>query len=180
MKKLYSQAATLLLALTALLTLNSCDKDTMLAYDLDGIWEGSVASKFFSYRYGQATEYTDVEICFSQSGAWEAGGTGYEIDWYGRNSYKSYFRWSVRNGRIYIDYDDTHYTVVVRDFDIGYHGGREYFNGYFDRYDTGEELAHFSLRKIVSGNSYRYADPYYAREKRDSVATDSVGSANEQ
>jgi hypothetical protein len=172
MKKYYTSAATWLLALMAVLTFTSCDEDAMLAYDLDGVWQGSVASEFFNYRYGRSVEYTDIEICFDQRGAWEAGGTGYEIDLYARSYTKSYFRWTVRNGRIYIDYDDTPYTVVIRDFDIGYHSGRQYFSGYFDQEGTGRELAHFDLVKVAS-SSY-YENRYFARENRDTAATDSI------
>ena len=113
---------------------------------------------------------------FSQRGSWEAGGTGYEIDWYGRSYSKTFFTWSVRNGCIYIRYDDSPYVVVVRDFDVYWQGNRQFFSGYFDNGSTGETLAAFDMIKVTSPNDYyetRYSY-YYSREKRDSVATDSI------
>lgn len=156
----------LLLSMT---TLTSCDSDTNLAYELDGVWQGEIASEFFTYRWGQQVEYFATEIHFNQAGAFEAGGTGYELDRNNRTYTRSYFHWTVRNGRIYIDYDDATNTVVIRDFDTYWSGSRQRFSGYFDDERTGQQLAHFDLVKVYSDNDYyeqryNYYDYYYSRE----------------
>jgi len=180
MKRIFTQAKAMFIALVAVLALASCNSDQQLAYDLDGVWQGSIASEYFSYRFGRTMEYTDAEICFSQRGAWEAGGTGYEIDWYGRSYTKSYFHWSVRNGRIYIDYDDATYTVVVRDFDVYYRGGQRYFNGYFDNEQTGETLAHFDLVKVSSNKYYENRYGYYSRQKGEGEGAETDSTLTEK
>lgn len=161
MKKLNTYTKLLLMALIAMTTMTSCDEDAALAYDLEGVWQGTITGNYYYDRYRVQSNDYDTEIMFRQI-SWETGGTGYEIDRrYGSRSYsKTYFDWKVRNGKIYIEYDDG-YRVIVRDFETYRMGGRMRFRGYFDNYDTGEQMAAFSLIKVEDPNSYYGGyDPY--------------------
>lgn len=161
MKKIFTQTAMLLMLLLPMTTLTSCDSDTELAYQLDGVWQGEIASEFFTYRWGKQVEYFATEIHFNQAGAFEAGGTGYELDRNNRTYTRSFFHWTVRNGRIYIDYDDDTNTVVVRDFETYWVGDWQRFRGYFDDERTGQQLAHFDLTKVSADrDSYEFHYEY--------------------
>ena len=141
MKKIYTYTKLTLIALVALTAFTSCDEDVSLAYDLDGVW-GS-------------------------------GGTGYEIDRnIGTGRYtKNYFDWSVKGGRIYLDYDDG-FRIIIRDYETYWVGGRMRFRGYFDDYDTGEQLAAFNLVKVESSSDYY--DRYYQKQEA-AAQTDTIG-----
>ena len=166
MKKFYTYAAMMAVALITMTVTTACDSDVALAYDLEGVWQGTITGNYYADRYRVTTTEYDTEIMFRQSG-FESRGTGYEIDReYGSRRFtKTYFDWSVRNGRIYLDYDDG-YRVVIRDFETYSMNGLMRFRGYFDNYDTGEEMASFSLVKVVDSSKYfdyGYTNsPYYA------------------
>lgn len=154
MKKIYTNIAVALMAVLTMTGFTSCDSDVDLAYDLDGIWQGTIQGNYYYDRYH--TEYIDydTEIRFYQDGAFSRGGTGYEIDRaYGGLSTRSNFDWTVRNGRIYLSYDDG-YEVVIRDFETYTMGGYMRFRGYFDNYRTGEPMASFNLVKVSERYSY--------------------------
>ena len=155
MKKLYTNIAVVLMAVLTMTAFTSCDKDVDLAYDLDGIWQGTILGNYYYDRYG--TNYTDydTEICFYQNGAFSRGGTGYEIDrdnTTGRYS-RFNFDWKVRNGRIYISYDDgtdvaiTHYSLWSNEF-----------RGEFRDYHNGRTLATFRFYRINSWRTGYYYD----------------------
>lgn len=173
-KNIYSYTRLLIIGMMTIITMAACDEDQALAYDLEGVWQGTITGDYYYDRYRTGSNDYDTEIMFKQV-SWEKGGTGYEIDRrYGSRSYtKSYFDWAVRNGKIYIEYDDG-YRVIVRDFETYIMGGRMRFRGYFDNYDTGEQMASFSLIKVVDPNEYY--DGYYTRSiaPADSIATDSL------
>jgi hypothetical protein len=164
MKKIYTYTKLMLLALISTVAFSSCDDDTMLAWDLDGVWEGTISGDYYNNHYGYS-DY-DTQIMFHQSGSWGSGGDGYEIDRNvrtGRYS-KVWFTWSVRNGRIYMDYEDG-YRIIIRDFETYWMGNRMRFRGYFDDYDTGETLAWFNLIKVESSSDYY--DYYYTKQQEE-------------
>lgn len=140
-----------LMVICTMMAMTSCDSDADLAYDLDGIWSGELASEFYDYRYGQhMTDRYDTEITFYQDGDFSRGGTGVEVDYNlntGRAS-RDYFDWRVRNGRIYLYYNDGS-SVVIRDYDIYTVGSTLRFRGYFDSADDGSTLAAFNLVKVT-------------------------------
>lgn len=155
MKKIYTNIAVALMAVLTMTGFTSCDSDVDLAYDLDGIWQGTIIGNYYYDRYG--TNYTDydTEIRFYQDGAFSRGGTGYEIDrdnTTGRYT-RSNFDWTVRNGRIYLSYDDG-YDVIIRDYETYTMGNSMRFRGYFEDYRTGEQLASFNLVKVSERYSY--------------------------
>lgn len=171
MKKIYTYTKLTLIALVALTAFTSCDEDVSLAYDLDGVWQGTITGNYYSYRRG-SNDY-DTEIMFHQTGVWGSGGTGYEIDRnIGTGRYtKNYFDWSVKGGRIYLDYDDG-FCIIIRDYETYWVGGRMRFRGYFDDYDTGEQLASFNLVKVESSSDYY--DRYYQKQEA-AAQTDTIG-----
>ena len=161
MKKMYAYTKMIMAAMVMMLAFTSCDEDAALAYDLEGVWQGSIVGEYYHHRYGD-NDY-DTEIMFSQRGSWYNGGTGYEIDRnYRTGRYtKNYFEWSVSRGRIYLRYDDGS-EVVIRDFETYWMGHKMRFRGYFDDRYTGEALASFNLVKVESPNeTYDY---FYRRQ----------------
>lgn len=148
----------MLLAMTAI-TLTGCtDDDVDQAYDMNGIWSGTIQGNYYTDRYGN-DDY-DTDIRFVQDGDFSRGGYGEERDyprWGGRPVY-SRFYWEVRNGRILIEYEDG-YRVVIRDYDLYSRGNRMRFRGYFDDCYTGEQMAWFDLVKVSD-----WADDYWAKK----------------
>lgn len=157
MKKIFTYTLMLLMAAV---TFTSCepDPDADLAYDIAGVWQGSIDGNFYINRY-RSNSY-DTEISFTRRDMY--GGTGYEVDYNLDTRRYSYidFDWTVRNNRIIIDYHDG-YSVIVRDYEVYSMRGALRFRGYFDDYDTREELAHFNLVKVEDQN-----DSYYMRYSR--------------
>ena len=155
MKKIYNNIAVALMAVLTMTAFTSCDSDVDLAYDLDGIWQGTIVGNYYYDRYGTTYTDYDTEICFYQDGSFSRGGTGYEIDrdnTTGRYT-RSNFDWTVRNGRIYLSYDDG-YDVIIRDYETYTMGNAMRFRGYFEDYRTGEQLASFNLIKVSERYSY--------------------------
>lgn len=150
MKKIYTYAMMALMSVLTMTTFTSCDKDTMLAWDLDGLWSGTIIGDYYYDRYGLAGDIYDTEIFFYQNGDFSRGGTGYQID---RNRetrrYTRYdFDWRVKNQKIYIYYDDN-YEVVIRDYEIYDVGRTSHFRGYLDDAYDGSQLASFDLVKVA-------------------------------
>lgn len=165
MKKFYTNIAVALMAVLTMTAFTSCDEDSDIAYDLDGIWQGTIIGDYYSDRYGTTRTDYDTEIRFYQNGVFSRSGTGYEIDresWSGRIS-EFDFDWTVNNGRIYIAYSDG-YKIVIRDWETYYMGSTMRFRGYFEDYYTGETVASFNLVKVAE--KYSYA--------KNKVKTDSI------
>lgn len=142
----------LLLALSATM-LTACDSDDIedmdQAYDMNGIWQGTIEGNYYYDRYQSSDNSWDTEIQFVQDGDFSNGGYGVEEDYSyttGRVS-RSQFYWEVRNGKILLDYDDG-YRVIIRDYELYSVGSGMRFRGYFDDHDTGEQLASFNLVKV--------------------------------
>lgn len=151
---MYAYTKMFMAMMAVMLAFTSCDEDAALAYDLEGVWQGTITGEYYTYR-GYVDEDYDTEIMFEQNGSWLNGGTGYEIDYsYSTRRYnKVLFTWHVKNGRIHLHYDDgTH--VVIRDFETYWVGSRMRFKGYFDDAETGRPLASFNLIKVDSPDDY--------------------------
>ena len=150
MKKIYTNTLMALIGALMITTFTSCDKDTMLAWDLDGLWSGTIIGDYYYDRYGLVGDIYDTEIYFYQSGEFSKGGTGYQID---RNRetrrYTRYeFDWRVKNQKIYIYYDDN-YEAVIRDYEIYDVGRTSHFRGFLDDAYDGTQLASFDLVKVA-------------------------------
>ena len=153
MKTMIERIGLMMMVLLSALTLTSCDEDTETAYDLDGIWQGTINGNYYQDRYGY-TESWDTEIRFYQDGDFSRGGSGEERDWdYRGKCYSSRFDWKVRNGRIYLYYDDG-YNIVIDRYDLYWRSNTQRFRGYFEDFDTGDQLASFDLMKVVDWHDF--------------------------
>ena len=153
MKTMIERIGLMMMVLLSALTLTSCDEDTETAYDLDGIWQGTINGNYYQDRYGY-TESWDTEIRFYQNGDYSRGGIGEERDWdYRGKCYSSRFDWKVRNGRIYLYYDDG-YNIVIDRYDLYWRSNTQRFRGYFEDFDTGDQLASFDLVKVVDWHDF--------------------------
>lgn len=163
MNKFFTYA---LMFLMATVTLTSCEPDTdaELAYDMAGVWQGTIQGNYYYHRY-KSNDF-DTEISFTRLDAY--GGEGYKIDYsYSkRRYYRNYFDWTVRNNKIYLEYDDGS-RVVIRDYEVYYMRGNLRFRGYLDDYDTKEELASFNLIKITDEEE-SYSHEYKSTRGSDS------------
>jgi hypothetical protein len=168
MKKIFSFA---LVALTVMVTFISC-RDDEIAEDLAGIWEGEVAQAFFVGRYTYEVDFQRVDIEFYKNPYRFAKGDGIEYDYSGydryNNCYYYYacgFVYEVRNGNIYIDYDDGT-RVVIRDYSLS--GSR--FRGTFRNYYGGGYLADFDFVR-VGGYYYNTYSANWRRRTRSGEET---------
>ena len=120
MKTIFTYTKMMFILVMTVMTLASCDEDRDLAYDLEGVWQGTITGNYYSYR-GYASNDYDTEIMFRQPDSWSKGGDGYEIDYnYETRRYtKVYFDWVVRDGKIILRYDDGQ-KVIIRDFETYY------------------------------------------------------------
>lgn len=157
MKKIYDYTRFMLMALVTMVAFSSCDEDSDIAYDLDGAWSGTVVGDYYYYRYGK--EYVtyqdwDTYIEFKQDSPFATSGEGYEYDENRRTGQwsETYFDWQVRNGKIYIYYDDGT-DVVIRDYEVYETRGVMRFRGYFEDM-RGNDIASFDFVK-VAGNRTR-------------------------
>lgn len=148
MRKIYTNTMMVLMLALTMMTFTSCDKDTMLAWDLDGLWSGTIIGDYYYDRYHSREAVFDTEIRFDQNGEFSRGGTGYQVDYYNRKVYSEYyFDWKVRDQRIFIYYKDG-YDVVIRDYELYDVGSTTHFRGYFDDAYDGTPAASFDLVKI--------------------------------
>ena len=108
---LMKKITALLIALTAMVCM-SCDEDTEIAYRLEGEWDGDMgmyyvyesADRYGPYSMEYDAQYTNIRFVRTTL----TSGYGDQVDFYNRGPYewRSFsFRWSVRNGNIYMDYD---------------------------------------------------------------------------
>lgn len=141
------------------LTVTSCEDDE-IARTLDGIWEGEVATEYFTYR-NYTADYQYVDIHFYTDPSHYASGTGVEYDYQSNHYYtKCEFTFSVKSGRIYLNYEDGT-RVVIRNYTLK----DNRFSGDFIDYDTGEYLATFNFYKVSDWRYDRYSydrEYYYA------------------
>lgn len=145
MKKIFTYT---LMLLTIAVTLTSCerDSDSELAYDIEGVWEGVIDGDYYNRRYHNSYIGYTTEIEFVRVDSY--GGYGYEVDYRSRYSGVPIgFDWTVKEGRIYLEYDDG-YNVIISDYKVRMRD-RLVFTGYFDDWDSGEQLAAFRLYKLA-------------------------------
>ena len=148
MKAMSVYIRVMVVVLVASASLASCtDDDSEQAYDMNGIWEGTITGNYDADRYHGDNQW-DTEIQFVQDGDFARGGYGTEVDYnYStRQVVRSNFNWEVRNGRILMDYDDG-YRIVIRDYELYSVGRGQRFRGYFEDWDTHESIASFNLVK---------------------------------
>lgn len=167
MKKIYTILALALVGCMPWL-LTSCEsEDEQIVYNLEGIWRGQIQSTYYYNRYGRTTEYTDTQIEFNHDSYGYARGRGREVDYssYGYGEVV-YFNYTVRNGEIYLDYDDGSHIII---YNWEMYGNT--FRGEFHDYRTGEYLASFSLYRVSGGwdssfTGYDWYDDWYASQHK--------------
>jgi hypothetical protein len=142
MKKITTVLSMIVIAMMAV-TFTSCDPDADQADALLGIWQGTISNSEV-YQNGY-----DTEIRFY--GDYLTGGSGDEYD---RDSetgevYYSSFQWNIKNGTIYIQYNNTADFRDVVIYDYRFNGN--YFEGYMDNTDTSH---YFQLTKVVSWSTW--------------------------
>lgn len=152
MKENIRKIASYMVMFLLAFTFASCEDD-QIAQDLDGIWEGEVASTYFTHRWGQQTQYQYVDIEFYADPYRYAKGTGIEYDYYGDGYRYSQcgFNFEVRDGIIYIDYNDGT-SVAIRNYRLT----NNRFQGDFIDYWSGEYLASFNFVRVDNWRYNRY------------------------
>ena len=165
MKKLFFYAMMMVLAG---FTMTSCETDEEIARRLTGVdWEGDLDT-YYMNRWGDAFrdgEYRTVwrfEAHYYDRYGEATHGWGEECDYDYHDRYSraySSFRWEVRNGNIYIYYDDPTWNNVRIDW-YDYTISYSHFHG--TMYDWDNRAYHFNLYSNSSWrwDDYRY-DSYY-------------------
>ena len=149
MKRLFTNITMVMMTLAMAMTFTSCDEDVDQAYDLNGTWTGAIKTIVQSNRFGYYEETWLTDITFVQDGDFSRGGYGYEYDYSPDGyEYRNRFDWTVRNGRIYLYYDDGTDIVIDR-----YSQTENRFSGIFCDARTFDDVASFQLRK-TSDNRY--------------------------
>lgn len=154
MKKFTTYLSIALVALLSI-SLTSCDEDADVAYALDGAWQGNVyvTSKWDGYTY--RASYSEVQF----NSGYDSG-TGYWVDYYSDAPWDyiaNHIRWKVRNGNIYIHFNEENSDVVIYD----YHLDDYHFSGSLASNGSDDYIS-FSLQHISSPNWYSY--DYYGSE----------------
>lgn len=175
MKKMFYYAMMLMLAG---ITLSSCDwrydDDEYVAnYLTYGSWEGYLGT-YYENRWGEFVKDGDYHTVWRFEAAgydnygYATWGYGSEVDYdiHDRRGNYAYcpFRWEVRNGNIYIDYDDPTWNDVRidwRDYSIS----RSHFHGVM--YDWDNRAYEFDLDNTYWDWDYYdgYYDRYWARTR---------------
>ena len=79
MKRLIDKMGLMVMVFLTALTMTSCDEDTETAYDLDGIWSGTIVGSYYEDRHGNITQDVwETDIQFVQDGDFSRGGWGRE------------------------------------------------------------------------------------------------------
>lgn len=146
MKKLTSYLAIMALAALSF-TFSSCEQDDNdEAMTLAGEWQGDmhVAMEYDNTEY----DAFNTVMRFDYNQYSYASGTGYEIDYYnnsfwGRDYVAYSFYWSVKNGNIYIHYNEDNSDVVIYDYNLDYN----YFEGTIK---SNNQNVYFQLTKTSS------------------------------
>lgn len=177
MKKMFT-----LMMVVSVVILASCDEDTEVAYQLEGEWEGDMGmcyvyedyDRYGSYTTQYNAQYTNIRFFRNTM----TSGYGDQVDFYpaGPYAWRSFsFRWQVRNGNVYIDYDyDDELDCVIYDY-------------YIDYYHFGGRIGgtRFSLDKLddFKWSDYGYIDDgygygYYPYSKTRGAETDSISKGH--
>lgn len=156
MKKLFTYAFVMLMSLTAVTTLSSCEVDDQYEADLliSGDWQGYLG-EFYRDRWGLSGNTYETVMHFEGRGAGSTSGLGYEVDYDTRSPYRDYayceFQWSIVAGKITLLYDDSAWTPV---YIYDYRLNSRYFRGYMD--DGSRRSIQFDFENVVFNDWARY------------------------
>ena len=159
MKKIFSILSVVIITLC---TFTSCDEDLMISIDLKGTWEGYMDTYYDINGRKQKTTYTEIQF-FRDAGDKE--GYGYWIDHFSRRPgdyYYSRIYWKVRDQDIYIDFKDSHTSIVIHSYHIS--DDEQHLTGWFQ--DDTHTHTDFDLVKTRDDYDsydydYGYGDGYY-------------------
>ena len=157
MKKILSLLSVVIIALC---TFTSCDEDLADSTRLKGTWEGYMDTYYDINGRKQKTTYTEIQF-FKDAG--DKHGDGYWIDHFSKRRgdyYYSRIHWEVRNQDIYIDFKDSHTSIVIHDYRLR----DKHFTGWFQ--DDTHTHTDFDLVKTRDDYDsydydYGYGDGYY-------------------
>lgn len=182
MKKNLTSAIVMMMAmLMTMFTFTSCETDDEVIADYltYGNWEGYLGT-YYENRWGEYvqdgefhTVWRFIPSAYDRYG-YATSGYGDEVDYSTRrrNDYaRCSFRWEVRNGNIYIEYDDPDWNPVKidwRDYSIS----RSHFHG--TMYDWDNRAYTFDLENARWDWDYYTYDRYWARTRAADADTTDV------
>ena len=159
--------------LMASLGFTSCEfnPDEGIGYEISGHWFGDLDMYFGNEKaIGSEIEFIPVGWGYSR-------GRGIEIDYYRYGSERHYFDWSIRNGVIYMVFDDPQLDCAIVDYRLSYN----YFSGCIANYYTLQNMTPFNLRsydRYWKDYGYGYGGGCYwvkgKKQVNDSIAADSI------
>ena len=165
MKKIISLLSVLIIALTSF---TSCDEDLMISTSLKGTWEGYMDTYYNINGRKEKATYTEIQF-FKDAG--DRYGYGYWIDHFSNRPgdyYYSRIYWEVKNRDIYIDFKDSHSSIVIHEFNLN----DKHFTGWFDddynthtKFDLIKTRDDYDTYEYESGYGYYY-DYYYSKATR--------------
>lgn len=163
---------TLLLILTAMMSMALSSCDSMIAYDLEGTWEGDM----YMVRDGRHAIQTCIE--FIGDPYHSTSGRGYWLEEYSpmpNDYFYSRIEWKVRDRKIIIyllddrdKYGDP-FELVIRDYDLD----DDRFSGYVD-YAGGSREFYLYHTSSPHWNDYNYGYGYNYYYSKGKNAKDSV------
>lgn len=142
MKKFTTIFKTMLIALTGIITMSSCEDDAQeVAYTMEGSWTGYIDT-YFEDRWGWSGDEYRVTFTFIRNGNYDYDSstsgrgieTGYNVNDRYHDYYQSRFSWYVDNSysnrpTITIVYDDDQWNpIYIYDYRIN----NSRFSGYMD------------------------------------------------
>ncbi len=131
--------------------LSSCDEDEQIGSYVSGRWFGDMDMWLGEERA------LGSEIEFYPEGWGSTQGRGIEVDYYHRGSIRHDFRWRIRDGVIYMTFDDSDLDCAIADYRIDEY----YFRGYIADYYTLGNQTYFNLRNYDRyWNEYGYSNYY--------------------
>lgn len=145
------------LMMLPVLLVSCVQDDESVASFVDGYWEGELTADFYTYR-GYETDYFYTQMQFVRTNAY--GGYGFERDYnaYSNIPLYSNFNWSVKEGYIYIDYDQGEDVYAYFEPFYDSYVGRDGVRGVFRNVYNNRPLAQFTLYKLdywdTNWNSY--------------------------
>ncbi len=174
MKRMKNKMWMMGLLFVALFGLSSCeiDEDYMVASNISGHWFGDL-----DMWYGnEKARGSEIEFIPSSYNAYRGRGT--EVDYYRRGRVVHYFDWFVRDGVIYLRFDDPYLDCAIANYRLNY----SYFSGDIADYYTLRPETHFRLRNYEHyWHDYGYDDYYYVKgESNWDEAADSIADAHEE
>lgn len=140
------------LMMVAVAGLASCDKDEKIGYRVQGHWFGDLDM----WLGNEKARVSEIE--FEPYGWGYNRGTGWEIDYYRYGFMQHEFEYAIRDGIIYMRFDDPALDCAIADYRLT----ATYFSGYIADYYNLQNLTYFKLRNY---DMYWDDYPYYAKRK---------------